>query len=228
MPAWFEFIFVTPSHHRVHHARNPLYIDKNYGGMLIIWDRLFGTFQLETEEPVYGLVHPLQTFSPVRVQFHHLLHVLKTFYSAPGIGTKLAVLFRPPSYDWPTGRYIHAPPIDPKHQKYDPDMEKGAKLWLALNFFLLFMGPIVVFLRVAPSLPYWARLAGSTVVLFGLNNLARASDASAPFFNIAVMHCVVLALIQLYTGLVFGVPGLQLVVPMCLLSALATGYILDK
>ncbi len=65
-----EVVINTPSHHRVHHGSNPRYIDKNYGGMLIIWDRLFGTFEPEVERVRYGLVHNLDTFNPVRIAFH--------------------------------------------------------------------------------------------------------------------------------------------------------------
>jgi alkylglycerol monooxygenase len=71
-----EFIFNTPSHHRVHHARNPLYIDKNYGGIFIFWDRLFGTFEEEKEKCVYGLVHPIHYVDPLQMQFAHLRSVL--------------------------------------------------------------------------------------------------------------------------------------------------------
>ncbi|AWY99684.1 fatty acid hydroxylase superfamily protein [Rhodobiaceae bacterium] len=72
LPRWFEFIFNTPSHHRVHHANNPQYLDANYGGTLIIWDRLFGTFAEEDLEdrPVYGLVKNLDTFNPIKIAFH--------------------------------------------------------------------------------------------------------------------------------------------------------------
>ncbi len=65
-----EVVINTPSHHRVHHGSNPRYIDKNYGGMLIIWDSLFGTFEPEVERVRYGLVHNLDTFNPVRIAFH--------------------------------------------------------------------------------------------------------------------------------------------------------------
>jgi sterol desaturase/sphingolipid hydroxylase (fatty acid hydroxylase superfamily) len=58
LPRWIEFIFNTPSHHRVHHGRNPKYIDKNHAGSLIIWDRMFGTFQAEEEKPTYGITKP--------------------------------------------------------------------------------------------------------------------------------------------------------------------------
>lgn len=72
MPAWFEFLFNTPSHHRVHHGRNEQYIDKNYGGCLIVWDRIFGTFEPEDEPVEYGITKPLKTQDPVTVLFHGL------------------------------------------------------------------------------------------------------------------------------------------------------------
>lgn len=70
-PRWFEYIFNTPSHHRVHHGKNPRYLDANYGGIFIFWDRLFGTFtpELEDEPVVYGLVKPLDSFNPVVAAF---------------------------------------------------------------------------------------------------------------------------------------------------------------
>ncbi|MDB5987366.1 MAG: sterol desaturase family protein [Nevskia sp.] len=65
-----EYLINTPAHHRVHHGSNPRYIDKNFGGMLIIWDRLFGSFEPEIERVHYGLVHNIATFNPVRIAFH--------------------------------------------------------------------------------------------------------------------------------------------------------------
>lgn len=67
---WYEYLFNTPSHHRVHHARNPQYLDKNYGGTLIIWDRLFGTFAEEVETPEFGLVHQIYNYNPLYILFH--------------------------------------------------------------------------------------------------------------------------------------------------------------
>ncbi len=67
---WYEYLFNTPSHHRVHHARNPQYLDKNYGGTLIIWDRLFGTYAEEIEKPEYGLVHQIYNYNPLYILFH--------------------------------------------------------------------------------------------------------------------------------------------------------------
>ena len=71
LPSWYEYIFNTPSHHRVHHGKNPKYLDSNYAGTLIIWDRMFGTFVKEDPEdlPDYGLVEPLNTYNPLRILF---------------------------------------------------------------------------------------------------------------------------------------------------------------
>jgi sterol desaturase/sphingolipid hydroxylase (fatty acid hydroxylase superfamily) len=72
LPAWFEAIFNTPSHHRVHHASNPRYLDRNYAGVLMIWDRWFGTFEVERADdpPKYGILHNIKTYNPLRIAFH--------------------------------------------------------------------------------------------------------------------------------------------------------------
>lgn len=77
MPAWFEFIFVTPSHHRVHHAVNEHYLDKNYGSTFIIWDRMFGTFEPEREQAIYGIKNPVATFNPVTLVFHEFVDIVR-------------------------------------------------------------------------------------------------------------------------------------------------------
>ena len=74
---WFEWIFNTPAQHRVHHAVNPRYLDRNYAATLCVWDRLFGTFQEEREQPVYGLVKPLRSFNPLWAQVHHFIEMFR-------------------------------------------------------------------------------------------------------------------------------------------------------
>uniref|UniRef100_A0A8D2Q955 Alkylglycerol monooxygenase n=1 Tax=Varanus komodoensis TaxID=61221 RepID=A0A8D2Q955_VARKO len=93
-----EFILNTPSHHRVHHGRNPYCIDKNYGGTLIIWDRMFGTFVAEKDKIKYGLTHPINTFEPFKIQFHHLIYIWKTFWNTPGFFNKVSVVFKGPGW----------------------------------------------------------------------------------------------------------------------------------
>ncbi len=100
MPRWFEFIFNTPSHHRVHHANNPKYLDANYAGIFIVWDRLFGTFVPEDKaEPCrYGLVRDLGTFNPLRVAFHEWWGIVVDMWQAKGIKNKLMFLVAPPGW----------------------------------------------------------------------------------------------------------------------------------
>lgn len=95
-----EWVFVTPSNHRVHHARNKLYVDKNYGGVFILWDRLFGSFQEElAEEPaVYGLRKPLNSWNPIWANVHVYWRLILDFFSVRGIANKLRLLFKPPGW----------------------------------------------------------------------------------------------------------------------------------
>ena len=98
-PAWFEYVMNTPSHHRVHHATNPRYLDSNYAGTFIIWDRMFGTFAAENDEEVirYGIVRQLGTFNLLYSVFHEWIAIAKDVWSAPW-RYKLGYLWRPPGW----------------------------------------------------------------------------------------------------------------------------------
>jgi sterol desaturase/sphingolipid hydroxylase (fatty acid hydroxylase superfamily) len=93
-----EWIFNTPAHHRVHHASNGEYLDRNYGGILIVWDRLFGTFAAERPEAplVYGLVHPLASLNPITIAFHEWLQIARDFRHARSWRQRLRQLFGRP------------------------------------------------------------------------------------------------------------------------------------
>jgi sterol desaturase/sphingolipid hydroxylase (fatty acid hydroxylase superfamily) len=101
LPAWFEFVFNTPSHHRVHHGVNDQYLDRNYGGILIIWDRMFGTYEPEGERVRYGLTTQLRTFRPVRVAFHEYIAMWHDMKRARRLRDKLGVVFRGPGWTPP-------------------------------------------------------------------------------------------------------------------------------
>jgi alkylglycerol monooxygenase len=103
---WLEYIIVTPSHHRVHHSSNEEYLDTNYGDMLIIWDKIFGTFAEEKAEPIYGLTKPLNSHSFLWQHFHYILELSLAFKSAEGVKNKLVVLFGKPD------------DIDPRYRLY--------------------------------------------------------------------------------------------------------------
>lgn len=99
LPAWYEYVFVTPSHHRVHHASNARYLDRNMGQVLIIWDRLFGTFQKEEKEkPVYGLTKPLDTYHPIGAITNEYQKLLKDISQAENPKLKWQYLWKPPGW----------------------------------------------------------------------------------------------------------------------------------
>lgn len=98
LPAPIEWLMSTPSHHRVHHARNVQYLDKNYGGTFIFWDRLFGTFESEHEAPEFGIPEQLQTHNPIKATFHGWLELLEDISNARGLRNKLSYCFMPPGW----------------------------------------------------------------------------------------------------------------------------------
>ncbi len=93
---WLEAVMNTPSHHRVHHASNDGYLDRNYAGIFIVWDRLFGTFTPERERCVYGLVHPLHSHNPLWLTFHEWIAMGRDAGHARGVRGRLLQLFGPP------------------------------------------------------------------------------------------------------------------------------------
>ena len=108
LPVWYEFIFNTPSHHRVHHASNIRYLDQNHAGILIIWDRMFGTFspELDTEKPVYGITKNINTYNLFHIAGHEFVDVYRDVKRAPTFKDKLKYIFYPPgwSHDGPDQR----------------------------------------------------------------------------------------------------------------------------
>lgn len=93
-----ELVFNTPSHHRVHHGSDPKYIDKNHAGTLIIWDKLFGTFQVEEEEPIYGITTPLNTWDPLTANFHYYGDLIALARQAPRWQDKAMVFLAAPGW----------------------------------------------------------------------------------------------------------------------------------
>lgn len=101
LPAWFEAIFNTPSHHRVHHARNPQYIDRNYAGVLIVWDKLFGTFVPEEAPCEYGITRQIHTSNPLVMMFHEWRDMWGDFFKPGPLWLRIKHLWAPPEWQRP-------------------------------------------------------------------------------------------------------------------------------
>ena len=136
---FLEHIIVTPSHHRVHHAINPEYLDRNFGQILIIWDKMFGTFQseLKTSEPVYGILRPAKTWNPILINFKHTYQLCKDAWRAESYYDKLRIWFMPTGWrpDDVSARYPIKHIDDPRHQvKYDTDHSNIFIIWSWFQF----------------------------------------------------------------------------------------------
>ncbi|KAB0376082.1 hypothetical protein FD755_012725 [Muntiacus reevesi] len=146
-------LFIPPSVYAVHLQFNLLYqfwihtevinrycIDKNFAGTLIIWDRIFGTFEAENEKVVYGLTHPINTFEPFKVQFHHLVNIWTTFWATPGFFNKFSVIFKGPG--WGPGKprlglIEEIPEVEGKEVPFTSSASQLLKIYVLVQFTLM-------------------------------------------------------------------------------------------
>jgi len=124
----FEWVFNTPSHHRVHHATNPRYLDSNYAGMLIIWDRMFGTFVAEedADKPRYGIIKNLTTFNPLMIAFHEWIGMVKDLRSARSLREVSGYLFGPPGWS-PDGSRMTSAMIKERWRRLNSEAGEGVE-----------------------------------------------------------------------------------------------------
>ncbi|WP_328589534.1 sterol desaturase family protein [Piscinibacter terrae] len=168
---WFDRWFCAPSNHRVHHAVNDKYLDKNYGGILIIWDRMFGSFIEEDDHEaiVYGTRGPLRSWNPVWANLHNYADMLKDSWHAASWMDKLRVWFKHPG--WRPADVAARFPKEPfditKVSLYDPSMSKGAAWAAALLFFLVLNGT-TAFLWNEHLLSLPQKLAAAAAIVAGL------------------------------------------------------------
>ncbi|MFD0941384.1 sterol desaturase family protein [Pedobacter boryungensis] len=146
---FLERIINTPSHHRVHHGTNPKYIDKNHAGSLIIWDKMFGTFQKEEEEVYYGITTPLASWNPVWANIHYWAELLNTAKKSDSLPDKIKVFIKPPGW-FPAklGGFKPAPEIDIlNYKKFDSSYSRGLILYVLVQFIIaLAVGSALLFL----------------------------------------------------------------------------------
>ncbi len=163
-----EWVMNTPSHHRVHHGINPEYVDRNYAGIFIIWDRLFGTFQKEEQEPVYGTVKPLASFNPLWANLEYWAKMVSMARQSGRLGSWLMVWFMPP--EWrpaDLGGPVTVPDASRDTQKkYQLPISRGLAAYVAVNF---------VVVTAATTVFLWIAASASMSVLAVLSGLILAS-----------------------------------------------------
>jgi len=142
----FEWVFNTPSHHRVHHGINHEYLDKNYAGILIIWDRMFGTFESEREEPLYGTLAPIQSWNPLWVNFWPIGKVIRDSLRQKKLWHKLTLWLRLPGWNFEAGKVIQVPEFPPKGRGYDSDLGTKLTRYVMIQFVPLSFAVSVILL----------------------------------------------------------------------------------
>jgi sterol desaturase/sphingolipid hydroxylase (fatty acid hydroxylase superfamily) len=173
---WFDRVFCSPSNHRAHHAVNDRYLDRNYGGVLILWDRLFGTFAEEddTDPPVYGTRAPLRSWNPLWANAEVYWATAKDAWHARRWSDKLRVWLKPPGWrPADVAARFPKPAFDIRRERFDTPMPRALAIYCLVQFVLL-LGMTTQFLALSATaslsvlLGYAAYLVGSLTVLGGL------------------------------------------------------------
>jgi alkylglycerol monooxygenase len=204
-----EWVLNTPSHHRVHHGCNPKYIDKNYAGTLIVWDRLFGSFQREEEEPIYGITKPLANWNPLWANFHYYVDLWKVAKEAPGWKEWLQVWWKPPAWKarWTSKDLGHhavpgnrpTPLTHGEAGKYNARAPEGLSGYILLHFLTVL--PMTVFLLFKSAELTLAQNAGlAVVIVWTLTDLGALFDQRRWALPAERLRLVVVALAGLGLG----------------------------
>lgn len=203
LPAPVEYVFNTPAHHRVHHATNTQYLDRNYAAILIIWDRMFGTFQTEEEPCVYGITTPVGSFNPLWVNLHYWSDIADIVRRAPTWRRKLFAPFARPGWDPVTG-VIDVPVHVPREQfvKFDVEAPSRAMVaWVLVQFSLVAVWLLALLMWGATLPVSQLAVAGALIIvatvawggLFERRKWAPALEAARIAGSIAVVGWMVLA-----------------------------------
>ena len=208
---WFDRVFASPSNHRVHHAVNDRYVDRNYGGILIVWDRLFGTFADERDDdpPVYGTRSPLRSFNPLWANFEVYAQLARDSLRTRRWVDKLQVWVRRPGW-----RPADVAAADPKpafalarRERFDPPVTRAVRAYALVQFALL-LGCTVHLLRMQAVSPTGEALAYFAYLMLGLVALGGLLEGRRVFLGLEMFrHALTFAGVLLSGGW-FGIASL--------------------
>lgn len=179
---FLELFLNTPSHHRVHHGCDEKYLDRNYAGTFIVWDRLYGTFQVEEEEPTYGVTKPLASWNPLWANLHYYSDLVAMSRRAPSFGEKLKVWLKGPAWkpSWAPEGPGRTPEKSPLSHgpagRYDARAPRGLTLYAVVQFLLL-LALTVGLLFEGKNLPLWGRIAVALLVAWTALSIGGIFDA---------------------------------------------------
>jgi alkylglycerol monooxygenase len=195
---FLEWFLITPSNHRVHHAQNAQYVDKNYGGLLIIWDRLFGTFAEEddNEKVIYGLRTPLQSWNPLWANIHIFSSMVSDATKTENIRDKVAVLWsrtgsRPADV---AKKYpVEKTSLD-NFRKYNPQLTTVSTVAVVLHYMLLLVY-FLWFTALVPEMSYLARCANMVILTFSAVTIGTIIDQHSKMMLVECTRLLIIGVI---------------------------------
>ena len=208
----FEYFLNTPSHHRVHHGRNPKYIDKNHAGVFIIWDRLFGTFQKEEEKPVYGITRPTNTFNPVLAHVQPFQRLFKDVFAIPNWPDKIRFLLNSPGwYPESMGGVQSVEEVPKDYEKFHLVLPLKLNVYLIVQYFLL-VGVTAFFLFTYAEYHLFVQVGIVAWLLLSLLAMGGVFDQSKLGKAIEIIRLTASAFFVLSLIYFFGYPMLFFVI----------------
>lgn len=169
-----EWLINTPSHHRVHHGKNEHYIDKNYAGVFIIWDRLFGSFEKEDIQPAYGVLTPLKSWNPIWANLSYFLHLGKLSIRSPFFIDKIKVWFMPPGWNPRKMPEESAPDSATLYDKYDPKVPLNISIYATLQFVLTLIGNLYLLSQIKNM--YYEKYVLAILIILSLISIGGIFD----------------------------------------------------
>ena len=225
LPKPIELVFNTPSHHRVHHGINPKYIDKNHGGTLIIFDRMFGTFQNEEEEVVYGVTQQPDSWNPLWLNFEYWAWMMREFFKADNWRDKLGILIKEPG--WTPNHTRDAKPVTPQtFHKYDTDIPQGLNYYVLFHYVVILLGT-TGFLFLGDGLDIAGKLLTGLLILVSIINLGGIFEKRrwVWWLEHARLLASAILLYFLFAGTAYVLPVSIMGVAMLIISAIwLNGY----
>lgn len=225
LPAPIEYVFNTPSHHRVHHGVNPKYIDRNHGGTLIIFDRMFGTFQAEEEEVVYGITKPANSWNPLWVNFEYWIGLFRDAFRATRWSDRIKILLKPPGWYPEELGGVQKPQevTAATFRKYHTRSPHGLNNYVMLHFVILLIGT-TAFLFEYQDLSFAENAAITALIILSLVNMGGIFEGRRWVFAMEMTRLlsVVIAPALLLQGSGMMVP---VVVSAALLAASSAAWL---
>lgn len=229
---WFDRVFCSPSNHRAHHAVNDRYLDRNYGGILIVWDRLFGTFieEDDTDPPIYGTRSPLRSWNPLWANVEVYWATAKDAWHARRWRDKVLVWLKPPGWrPADVAERFPKPAFDIQRERFQPPLSRGLTVYGLVQFALL-LGMAVQFLDLAKHLPAATLVGYAVFLVLSLAALGALTEGRRVGVGLELARLLATAAVPLLTGGWFGVSALDTRVVAALVaipavSALVLGWL---